>query len=108
MKNYTCYDAGQIFKEYSFLKYFKEFDLLVFIYPKLDGREDYFILIIEDQDNYKNCAFLINARNKKIIPLEYINLKNKIKEKEEFYEIKIKSKIKIDENLNIQNFKEQT
>lgn len=81
-KEYTCFDAIQVFKEHSFLKYLKNYSTVLNIYPT-EGSYDTgrFYIGITDDENIKNCMFDVNAAKFTLEELDFDVALQHIKEK---------------------------
>lgn len=96
---YSCYDACQVFRKYSFLKYIKKFDINITVFPDLDSRIEFFTLIIENNDILNNCSFTVDAKKKMIYELDYDITKKRSSNEKNFYEINIKNEVDISVKL---------
>lgn len=92
---YSSYDAAQVFRRHSFLKHFKKFDVDVTVYPSVDSREEIFTIIIEDDEFFKNCCFLVDAKKQMIYELDYNSTKKRVENETDVYKINIKNEVDV-------------
>jgi len=92
---YSSYDAAQVFRKHSFLKYFREFDVDITVYPNTDNREENFIVVIKEDKFFKDCSFLVNAKKNLIYELDYNSTKKRTEKDEEFYDLNIKNEVDV-------------
>ena len=116
MNKYNARNAAQVFREYSFVRFLKKFEIELEIYTNLNKLVEQFTIVIKNHSFIADSVFLVDVRKREVFDLDAESVfddlettfeKDPNNKKLTKYKIEIKNKVSLDnsEIVNTKNWK---